>query len=134
MLCNFPMNVFLFACFHKCCLNERTESYRRAGSPILSILFDWHGYASMVKALRSHYRHKSYHTTWMAPVAIIILHFMPRYTKIWIIINLDLSLEPLHFSIVATRQFAFPHFHCCSCFLFKHRSVLSRKRYHMHAM
>lgn len=79
-------------------INERTKrSNRRAESPILSIMFDWHWYASVVKALRSHYGHKSYHTTWMAPAAIIILHFMPRYTKIWIIINLDLSLEPLLF-------------------------------------
>lgn len=79
-------------------INERTKrSNRRAESPILSIMFDWHWYASVVKALRSHYGHKSYHTTWMAPAAIIILHFMPQYTKIWIIINLDLSLEPLLF-------------------------------------
>lgn len=79
-------------------INERTKrSNMRAESPILSIMFDWHWYASVVKALRSHYGHKSYHTTWMAPAAIIILHFMPRYTKIWIIINLDLSLEPLLF-------------------------------------
>lgn len=79
-------------------INERTKrSNRRAESPLLSIMFDWHWYASVVKALRSHYGHKSYHTTWMAPAAIIILHFMPRYTKMWIIINLDLSLEPLLF-------------------------------------
>lgn len=45
-------------------INERTKrSNRRAESPILSIMFDWHWYASVVKALRSHYGHKSYHTT-----------------------------------------------------------------------
>lgn len=115
MLCNFSISDFFFSFFFFCLalslwttvtgekkiykiINERTKrSNRRAESPILSIMLDWHWYASVVKALRSHYGHKSYHTTWMAPAAIIILHFMPRYTKIWIIINLDLSLEPLLF-------------------------------------
>lgn len=128
MLCNFSISYFFLPDsvvlndynpreknIHKI-INERTKrSNRRAESPILSIMFDWHWYASVVKALRSHYGHKSYHTTWMAPAAIIILHFMPRYTKIWIIINLDLSLEPLLFFFLL--QWKFLVFHCCQCML-----------------
>ena len=113
---------------------------RKAGDPILSIMFEWRSHASMAKALRSHYRHKSYHTTWMAPAAIIILHFMPRYTKIWIIINLDLSPEQLHFfPILATRQgmeasrFLLLSGHVF--FSFNHRSSLSPGKdcYNSHA-
>lgn len=76
MLCNFSISYFFLPDsvvvndynpreknIHKI-INERTKrSNRRAESPILSIMFDWHWYASVVKALRSHYGHKSYHTT-----------------------------------------------------------------------